>query len=192
MTDWAVGIDPSTKCLAFVAGDADIEGDNPDLIVLLRQICRKTDKFSPVVTNRAFVAVSEFAGMIPTVPGDTITFGIERGIVGRGGVQTSLDLGSVSGALMVACQQLQCSEPLLIPISRWKKELTGNGGANKDFVAEHIRVNRRASYERLCQEPGGSTGAPRQDLLDALGVQSFTSGLVRAKRRLERTSWLQG
>lgn len=87
----------------------------------------------------------------------------------------SIKLAETKGAVMAALAGIPGLDVQLVNVSTWKKEIVGNGKADKDAVRNHIRETHGA-YAPLCGED--------QDLYDATCVALYGLRIIERAKHL--------
>lgn len=92
--------------------------------------------------------------------GEQCTFFIEEPVVaGARNLRSSLQIAQVSGALMATARK-----SYLVPVSTWKKEVTGKGNSNKEQVSQWLKTVHPDLYERT---------SGKQDFVDATCIRLY-------------------
>lgn len=168
-----IGADLSTKKLAFVGGILDgpfrMEATKISSYI---EIADATDKF-------ILDTISFFGSDWDSQSG--ILAVIEEPIAGRGGVRPAILQGYTSGVVQLTFQH-RGADLLMISSSKWKKEVTGKGNADKEYVKKWLEENDQKLY-------GGTAGD--QDLIDASCIYRYGLVLQSRRRSLEGPGGLQ-
>ena len=96
---------------------------------------------------------------------------VEQPVVGVGGVQTTLKQSYVNGAVQAALVSEKYRVHPLVSNSHWKKEVLGNGRADKDQITGWIRDNWRGLYRVIGDD---------QDVMDSACILIY--GLNELRR----------
>lgn len=145
-----VGIDPSTKKIAFAGSEVD--GSNP--WVWVAPLLGKSDPYSPLKANLAFGATEKVLRNHKVKH----VF-VESPLLGVGGVKTALLLGYIGGAIHAGAVRAG-AEVHIVNVQSWKKTL-GKGSFSKAEVGEAVLKTLPEMH---------SMAAGDQDLLDAIGI----------------------
>ena len=156
-----VGIDPSTKRLAMVAGEPGGRY-HADLATLNTG----KDIYGPDVAGRAYEATYRF---LKSLDGPEVY--LEAPAALKVGIQSTLLQGYVSGAIQAAAANLEVRLHLIAP-AHWKAQVIGHGNATKDGVRAWITT---AWPEAAVQS---------QDLIDAAALAVYGGTRERRTARL--------
>lgn len=94
----------------------------------------------------------------------TVVYIEEPVVAGARNIRSSLLIAQICGVMMGVCASVGIKEVYLVPVSSWKKEVVGNGAADKQRVHAWIDQNH-PEIAALC---GGD-----QDLYDAACVAIY-------------------
>lgn len=101
---------------------------------------------------------------------------IEEPLIGRG-VRASLQVAQTAGAVLASLGGLLGVESDLIPVGTWKKDVIGNGSANKEMVSLWLKSSH-PSYAVQC--------ADNQDRIDAICIGLYGVQLRDRAEHLEK------
>lgn len=107
---------------------------------------------------------------------------IEEPIAGKGGIRPAILQGYVSGVVQKAFQH-RGADIMMISSSKWKKEVTGKGNADKIYIKNWLEQNDPEWF--------GRTGGD-QDLIDASCIYRYGLVLQYRRRVMERQGGVQG
>lgn len=106
-------------------------------------------------------------------------FFIEDALIGRG-VKASLSIAMMEGAVLSRLgQDYRASDVALVHVSKWKKGVLNNGGANKEMIKMWVKEHY-PTYASLCGDD--------QDCYDACCIALFGCSVVEVSRSLSLTS----
>ena len=98
---------------------------------------------------------------------------IEEPLIGRG-VRASLQIALTAGAVMSAVHPIKSS---FVPVKTWKKEVIGNGNADKEAVRMWLH-NADGGYALVCGDD--------QDRIDASCIALYGAGLLDRASSLDQ------
>jgi Holliday junction resolvasome RuvABC endonuclease subunit len=105
---------------------------------------------------------------------------IEEPLIGRG-VRASLQVAQTSGAVLAGLAEIPWGskgrECHLVPVGTWKKDVIGNGSANKEMVSLWLKSSH-PSYAVQC--------ADNQDRIDAICIGLYGVQLRDRAEHLEK------
>lgn len=166
-----IGIDPAASHLASVtAREGRIGAVQPDLCDT-----SKVSFGSPWHTTHTGLAMQwawDILG-VARAYGDPVVY-LEEPLVGRGGVKSTMVQAFTSGAVQAAFA-MEGVPVHLVNVGTWKKEVLGNGRADKPAVMELVRHR----WPDAAVATGGD-----QDLADAAAIAMYGCAQLRLQHRL--------
>ncbi|CAB4193373.1 ruvC Crossover junction endodeoxyribonuclease RuvC [uncultured Caudovirales phage] len=100
---------------------------------------------------------------------------IEEAVVARGGSRVTIQQAYAMGAVRLVLEERNWSVSL-VNVGTWKKQVVGNGRADKTAISEWLRTNDPELF---------STFSGDQDLIDAACVGRFGTSSLRTARILD-------
>lgn len=107
---------------------------------------------------------------------------IEEAVIARGGSRVTIQQAYAMGAVRLTLEESDWSVSL-VNVGTWKKQVVGNGRADKAAISGWLRANDGWLYERLAGD---------QDLIDAACIGRYGAGVVRAARILDEGGSMLG
>lgn len=173
-----VGVDPSSRKLAFVITDTD-----GGYLAEFTHVLPQRDVIKRC--GEAYDVTLDFAGELARDhPLDDVYVFIEAPVLGRGGARSTIEQSKVHGCVVAAFHNSGvCETVKVVNNSQWKKKIVGKGNASKAEVQEWARVYWRNLYDIAhAGKPGGRRD---QDVIDAGAINRFGITVVEMMVRLE-------
>lgn len=174
----AVGVDPSSQRMVAVIGRVG-ETSNDVVVDAIRLGASKD------ILERAQAAYEWGRALGTTLlqladPGEDVIVAIEQPLLGLGGAHATITQSIVHGAVAVGIASRG------VPVKQinnktWKKNVIGNGNANKAMIADWCKDMQFRFYERTASD----SGKPDQDALDALCIWLDTCRHVGVLEKLD-------
>lgn len=150
---WVVGIDPSSKKLAFCVTKSFAGTEEPGLKTI--SLPEGVYRASGAAFEEAYLFFRDFSKL------EAAAY-LEAPVVGIN-VQSTIIQAQVGGAVIAAAQT--AGVPLyLVNNSSWKKKVLGKGNAKKEEISALLREIWPEAY---------AVASGDQDLIDACGVNRF-------------------
>jgi Holliday junction resolvasome RuvABC endonuclease subunit len=171
MTTAIISVDPSSKKLAIAVSWFELDEvammtvDLPEGLARRPQACHEAyDEMYRVVEPRVKSATEVYVF-------------IEAPVLGRGGAHATIPQAQINGALQAATHAAGATV-MSVNNKTWKKDIVGNGNANKDEIARWFRNNEHGLYAQWVTTNRNGVAAPDQDMIDALCINLYGRQLI--------------
>jgi Holliday junction resolvasome RuvABC endonuclease subunit len=163
-----LGIDPKKTALAGVAlWDDGFDVFTRTMPLSLSMCCSKANQWSRHIVQQ-----------LKREHDTPIWVFVEQGLVGRGGVKSSIIQAYVAGGLLCGLHEGGAARIELVNQSTWKKRIVGNGAAKKPDVARFVRE----SWPELHKRADSNEDVADAGLIAWYG-QLFSETVLRAEAR---------
>ena len=163
-----VGIDPSSRLVACVT---TLNTKQQEGVVTEVKAIRMPPKQPQRTCWLAYVGLRRYLKELSERVDQIGVFIEAPTLVGRAGAKALIPQAQVNGALLVAASSV--SQVVVIenvPITQWKKQIVGNGNANKSQIAAWCKRYWTDAY---------ALADGTQDFYDAAGINRFGDNVMR-------------